>query len=49
MAANQQPLNIRNNNPGNLRFVGQAGATPGEGGFAKFETPQAGLDALRAD
>ena len=48
MSVNQQPLNIRNNNPGNLRFVGQEGASPGEGGFAKFETPQAGLDAMRA-
>jgi len=35
-----------NNNPGNLRYVGQAGATQGEGGFAKFETPEAGYQAL---
>ena len=48
MSSNPQPLNIRNNNPGNLRFVGQEGATQGEGGFARFETPQAGLDAMRA-
>lgn len=36
-----------NNNPGNLRFVGQTGATQGEGGFAKFSTPQAGYQALK--
>lgn len=36
-----------NNNPGNLKFVGQTGATPGEKGFAKFETPEAGYSALR--
>jgi hypothetical protein len=36
-----------NNNPGNLRFVGQAGAVPGRGGFAKFESPEAGYQALK--
>ena len=36
----------RNNNPGNLRFVGQSGATQGEGGFAKFNTPEDGFQAL---
>lgn len=36
-----------NNNPGNLRFVGQQGATQGEGGFAKFNTPEEGLAALQ--
>jgi len=35
-----------NNNPGNLRYAGQAGATQGEGGFAKFKTPEAGIQAL---
>lgn len=35
-----------NNNPGNLRFAGQTGATQGEGGFAKFSTPEAGAEAL---
>jgi len=40
------PLAIANNNPGNLRFVGQAGAVQGKGGFAKFATPQAGVAAL---
>jgi len=37
-----------NNNPGNLRYVGQAGAVQGEGGFARFETPEAGYQALIA-
>lgn len=37
----------KNNNPGNLRFVGQAGATQGEGGFARFSTPEAGVQALK--
>lgn len=40
-------LAVRNNNPGNLRFAGQRGAIQGEGGFAKFETPAAGFDALK--
>jgi hypothetical protein len=35
-----------NNNPGNLRFAGQAGATEGEKGYARFETPEAGAAAL---
>lgn len=35
-----------NNNPGNLRFVGQAGASQGEGGFARFENPVDGFWAL---
>lgn len=43
----QQPLAIRNNNPGNLRFAGQKGASKGENGFARFETPEAGLTAMR--
>jgi len=38
-------LSYRNNNPGNLRYVGQTGAVPGEGGFAKFPTYEAGLAA----
>ena len=38
----------RNNNPGNLKFVGQAGASQGEGGFAKFDSPQAGFKALQS-
>ena len=36
-----------NNNPGNLKFVGQQGATMGENGFAKFSSPQAGVQALK--
>lgn len=39
----------RNNNPGNLRFIGQEGATPGQGGFAAFPTLEAGLQALQND
>jgi hypothetical protein len=35
-----------NNNPGNLRYVGQEGASQGEGGFAKFSSPEAGYQAL---
>lgn len=35
-----------NNNPGNLRFAGQAGASQGQGGFAKFDSPEAGVKAL---
>lgn len=39
-------LATRNNNPGNLIYVGQAGATQGPGGFAAFSTPAAGQAAL---
>lgn len=40
------------NNPGNLKYVGQAGAVRGEkaadgGYFARFETPEMGVAALR--
>lgn len=40
------------NNPGNLKFVDQEGATKGEpaddgGSWAKFDSPEAGLEALR--
>lgn len=45
----RQPRGIRNNNPGNLNFVGQAGATREtgpNGQFAVFETAEAGLRAL---
>jgi hypothetical protein len=38
----------RNNNPGNLVYANQAGASPGEGGFAKFSTAAAGRAALEA-
>lgn len=39
-------LSFINNNPGNLKFAGQYGAVKGEGGFAKFSSPQEGLNAL---
>lgn len=35
-----------NNNPGNLRFAGQNGASQGEGGFARFPSLEAGFEAL---
>jgi len=41
------PLAVANNNPGNLRFVGQPGAVQGKGGFAKFSTPEAGVQAMK--
>lgn len=37
--------NASNNNPGDLRFAGQAGATPGHNGFASFPTLAAGIAA----
>lgn len=40
-------LAYQNNNPGNLRYVGQAGATQGVGGFAAFPTYDDGLAALQ--
>jgi len=40
-------ISERNNNPGNLKFIGQAGATLGENGFAKFNTVQDGFKALQ--
>lgn len=36
-----------NNNPGNLMYAGQAGATPGPGGFAVFSSYTAGYQALQ--
>lgn len=35
-----------NNNPGNLVYAGQAGATPGPNGFAVFSSYSAGYQAL---
>lgn len=35
-----------NNNPGNLVYVGQPGASPGAGGFASFGSYSLGLQAL---
>jgi len=40
---------IRNNNPGNLKYAGQAGATQDSSGFAVFATPEAGAQALIND
>lgn len=37
------PLSVRNNNPGNMRPVGASA------GFQQFDTPQAGMDAMRQD
>lgn len=50
----QSSVSSRHNNPGNLKFVGQEGAVPGEkasdgGSFAQFETPEAGQAALERD
>jgi hypothetical protein len=42
----EKTLAFRNNNPGNLRFAGQRGASEGEGGFARFETAEEGFNAL---
>ncbi len=39
---------FRNNNPGNLRYVGQAGATSDPDGFAVFSSYVAGLQALKS-
>jgi hypothetical protein len=35
-----------NNNPGNLVYAGQPGASPGAGGFASFSSYSAGYQAL---
>jgi hypothetical protein len=40
-------LAYTNNNPGNLVYAGQAGASPGAGGFASFPSYQAGYTALQ--
>ena len=37
----------RQNNPGNLRFVGQKDAIRGDKGFARFPTPEHGFTALQ--
>jgi hypothetical protein len=39
----------KNLNPGNLRFIGQAGATMGTSGFARFNTIDEGMVALAND
>ncbi len=43
----QNTLAYANNNPGNLRFAGQDGASEGKGGFASFSSPQEGFNALQ--
>ena len=40
---------VTNNNPGNLKYAGQAGATQDANGFAVFQTPQDGAKALLND
>jgi len=40
-------LAAQNNNPGNIKYVGQANATEGAEGFAKFDTPEEGYQALK--
>lgn len=45
----QGTLAQRNNNPGNLRFNNQKGATKGDAGFAKFNSYQEGYQALLND
>ena len=40
-------LAYRNNNPGNLVYTGQPGATRGTGGFAIFDSYQDGWNALQ--
>lgn len=39
-------LSYQNNNPGNLVYAGQPGASPGAGGFAAFQTLAQGEAAL---
>lgn len=39
----------RNNNPGNLRFIGQKGASKGDKGFAKFNSYEEGFQAMVND
>jgi hypothetical protein len=41
-------LAYKNNNPGNLVYAGQSGASPGAGGFARFNSYQDGYNALLA-
>ncbi len=40
------PSNCPNNNPGNLVYAGQPGASPGPNGIAIFDTYQDGYNAL---
>jgi len=45
-AFEENNLAVKNNNPGNLKFANQPGATEDARGFAKFDDPQAGMNAL---
>lgn len=45
---NGTQLAAANNNPGNLKFANQPGAELGDGGFAKFKSPEDGLAALQS-
>ena len=45
----QPNLPTANNNPGDLRYIGQSGATQGKGGFAGFQDPKTGYAALLND
>jgi hypothetical protein len=49
--AKQLPAGMRNNNPGNIKYVGQAGTTPSANldqgdPQAVFQTPEAGMSAM---
>lgn len=44
-SVNTNALSVRNNNPWNLRYVGQRGAVPGYGGFAQFASKDEGVKA----
>lgn len=45
----QGTLAQRNNNPGNLKYVGQKGATKGDKGFARFNSYEEGMQAMIND
>jgi len=47
-APGQDQLAFQNNNPGNIRYVGQENAQPGANGFAKFNTPEDGYNEIRS-
>jgi hypothetical protein len=49
IAKDGKSLAERNNNPGNLRFIGQSGAVEGDGGFAKFPDYNTGFIAMQKD
>lgn len=41
---NPNALSVINNNPWNIRYAGQANAMPGAGNFARFSSPNAGVE-----